>query len=238
MATGLYAIGICYFFDPFILAKTEASFNLVSSIGVLSFTIAFAILRLTINLKREKSILYFSVFVLALTIPAIISWFFLNAQGEFFILYITAFFIASIPPTVLVLIWSVLPRILNNPLPIEPTQIAEEYFEIRNSKNKLIFKSEINRIIQFEANDNYCITHYLDKDDNYNKSMDRISLKAVQDKISGKSASFFRVHKSHIINTKFIDKIGGKSQSHKITMKHSNIESPVSRTFDISQLEQ
>ncbi|MCH2229917.1 MAG: LytTR family transcriptional regulator [Crocinitomicaceae bacterium] len=236
IATGLYAIAICYFFDPFTLAKAPTSINLFLAIGTFSFAIVFTILRLSINIQKEKSILFFSVFILALIIPAIISWIFLGLKNEYFILYITAFFIASIPPTVLLLIWSALPKILNKEAN-EIEQKEEAYFEIRNSKNRLLFKVSFDRVIHFEANDNYCITHYLNDNDEVKKSMDRISLKSVQDITDQKSNAFHRVHKSHIINTNFIEKVSGKSQAHRILMKHSKNEIPVSRSFNINILE-
>lgn len=237
VATGLYAIIVCYFFNPFTLASQNNTPNLlIIGIGILSFTIALAILRVTLNRDKQTSALYFSVFVLSLVIPGLITWFFIDAQIEYFILYISAFFIASIPPTVLLLIWAVIPRFLNHgntPIPEEKI----EYFEIRNSKNRLVFRVNLDEIIQFEANDNYCVTHFLDDEENYKKSMDRISLKAVNDQISSKSESFFRVHKSHIINTKYLDKIGGKAQAHRLTLKYTESEVPVSRSFDINLLE-
>ena len=108
-------------------------------------------------------------------------------------------------------------------------------FILKNDAGKILLYLNVNRIIAFEANDNYVITYYLSDDNVLQKSMDRVSLKKVEELIN-QHDHFFRVHKSHIINKKFVHSIGGKSQAYKIKMSFVNSEVPVSRSFDISQI--
>lgn len=106
---------------------------------------------------------------------------------------------------------------------------------LKNDSGKILLDLNANRIIAFEANDNYVITYHISAENVLQKSMERTSLKKVEELIE-QHDHFFRVHKSHIINKKFVHSIGGKSQAYKIKMSFIDIEIPVSRSFDISQI--
>jgi tetratricopeptide (TPR) repeat protein len=110
-------------------------------------------------------------------------------------------------------------------------------FQLENEKGKILLKIAMNQIISFEANDNYVITHYLSEDDNFQKSMERASLKKIEVLLSG-NPTFHRVHKSHIVNENHVKSIAGKAQSYKIEMNHLETAIPVSRSFDIKQISQ
>lgn len=109
-------------------------------------------------------------------------------------------------------------------------------FILRNDADKVLLEVPMNRIICFEANDNYVIIHYLSKDDKKQKSMERVSMKNIEELIAEQNIHFHRVHKSHIVNKQFVESISGKSQSYKIKMQHVDDLIPVSRAFDIEQL--
>ncbi|MCR9172076.1 MAG: tetratricopeptide repeat protein [bacterium] len=118
---------------------------------------------------------------------------------------------------------------LNNEL--EPRAM----FVLKNNSGKIVLEIEADRVISFEANDNYVITYYLSNDNTLQKSMERTSLKKIEALIEGNS-NFYRVHKSYVINKKHLLSVGGKSQAYKINMQFLKEPIPVSRSFDINQI--
>lgn len=119
-------------------------------------------------------------------------------------------------------------------------QIIEETnidFVLTNENGKVLLDVKTNKIICFEANDNYAVTYYLNDKDEVKKSMERISLKKIEDILKRISASSFeRVHKSYLINTKYVEEITGKAQAYKLEMSRLQFKIPVSRSFKISVL--
>jgi len=108
-------------------------------------------------------------------------------------------------------------------------------FVLLNDGGKVLLKIPIKQIICFEANDNYVVTYYLDKEGKLKKSMERISLKKIDEIIESLGVNFFsRVHKSYVINHLAIEQIKGRAQAQKIKLKNLEILIPVSRTFDLS----
>lgn len=118
----------------------------------------------------------------------------------------------------------------------QPTQVKEPPFELKNDSGKVLLNTTMNKIICFEANDNYVITHYLNKDNELQKSMERASLKKIEELLGKDNSSFYRVHKSHIVNKNHVRLVEGKSQAYKIRMDYLDTTVPVSRSFDITQL--
>lgn len=106
-------------------------------------------------------------------------------------------------------------------------------FRLENDAGKVLLEIEINRIICFEANDNYVITYYLSKEDDLIKSMERSSLKRVSELIADIAPEFYRVHKSFIVNRNFVETVVGKSQAYKVRMRYMEDVVPVSRSFEI-----
>jgi len=107
---------------------------------------------------------------------------------------------------------------------------------MKNDAGKTLLEVDTDKIICFEANDNYVITYYLDTDLVLNKSMERISLKRIQETLGEGNQHFFRVHKSFIVNKSFVEAINGKSQAFKIKLTFIDSPLPVSRSFDITQI--
>jgi len=108
-------------------------------------------------------------------------------------------------------------------------------FQLKNHSGKELLNVETNKIIAFEANDNYVITYYLSEQKVLQKSMERASLKKVEE-IIDEHQGFYRVHKSYIINKTYVDSITGKSQAYRIKMNYIENAVPVSRNFDISKI--
>jgi tetratricopeptide (TPR) repeat protein len=115
------------------------------------------------------------------------------------------------------------------------TQKAEQPFKLVSNSGKVLLEISFSSIVCFEANDNYVITHYL-LNDEIQKSMERVSLKKIESIIGEGETSFFRVHKSYIINKVHLQKIEGKSQAYKIRMAHIEKPIPVSRSFDMQTM--
>ena len=96
-------------------------------------------------------------------------------------------------------------------------------------------KVPVKQVICFEANDNYVVTYFLDKEGKLKKSMERISLKKIDEILDSIHIDYFsRVHKSYLINHLMIEEIKGKAQAQKIKLKNLEILIPVSRSFDLS----
>jgi DNA-binding LytR/AlgR family response regulator len=113
---------------------------------------------------------------------------------------------------------------------------STKQFDLINETGKLIISLPENKIICFESNDNYVITYYLDNNYNLKKSMDRASLKQIETVIIQSGFTFLRVHKSHLINPLFVERILGRTQAHKLKLHFIDEPVSVSRNFDVSQI--
>lgn len=112
-----------------------------------------------------------------------------------------------------------------------------KHFIIKNNVGKLSIKINLDAILCFESSDNYVFIHYL-TEDKVDKKMDRITLKKIENILQRLDASnFFRIHKSFIINADYVEKVSGKSQSLKLKLKSFENTIPVSRSFDLTSLE-
>ena len=157
-------------------------------------------------------------------------------------LFILTFGIVGLVPGLIALFYSVLLDVKRRMQ--EPNKVKEKletevpFFEIRNAKNRLEFKEEINRIAFFESDDNYVVVHYFDDEENRQRSVQRMTLKNVEQELeSCNCTDFRRVHKSYLIHHSFVDIVEGKSQAYRIVLKGIEEQIPVSRNFDICSLE-
>jgi len=110
-------------------------------------------------------------------------------------------------------------------------------FEIENNRGKSLIKTPLKDIISFEASDNYVTVYFISTNGELQKTMLRISMKLILSELEKLNSSFLRVHKSHIVNPEQIEAISGKSQAYKLKMQHSDLLVPVSRSFDIQQIQ-
>lgn len=109
-------------------------------------------------------------------------------------------------------------------------------FKLENDKGKIRIELIVDQILCFEANDNYVVIYHLDESNSVQKSMQRISLKKVEQILRELNVTFKRVHKSYLINPSHIEKVGGKAQAYRVRLKHFDKEVPVSRNFQISDI--
>ena len=112
----------------------------------------------------------------------------------------------------------------------------EKVIKLTNPAGKLLFEACYADIILFQANDNYVVFHYL-VEGNPRKTMERISLKKIESILIENDIKFYRIHKSFIANPDFIIGIAGSSQAHKLKLRHLNFDAPVSRAFDLKQID-
>ncbi len=116
-------------------------------------------------------------------------------------------------------------------------KIEDIQFVLENENGKILLNIPIKSILCFEANDNYVVTYYIDKQEKLKKSMERVSLKRIEEIIQSlKVENFSRVHKSYLINRDEVEEIKGKAQAHKVKLNYLEILVPVSRSFQISLL--
>lgn len=120
----------------------------------------------------------------------------------------------------------------STPIKEEPKAID---FILENENGKILLKVPLESILCFEANDNYVVTYYLGNNNQVKKSMERFSLKKIEEILENiKAPNFLRVHKSYLVHKIYVEEIKGKSQAHKLKMEHLDIMVPVSRSFQIS----
>ena len=112
--------------------------------------------------------------------------------------------------------------------------VEEPKLQLTNEAGKILLSIVPSKIICFEANDNYVVTYYLSAENELKKSMERISLKKIEEILESLDNEFHRVHKSYIVNPNFVEKISGRSQSYKLNISYIESPIPVSRKFDIS----
>lgn len=241
-AITLYFALLLYFIDPFVFLNEPlgAMSNPVwATILNFSFLLLFSLgaVSLGSNLGR---ILYASGIVLSATFTSLIG-FFVNGNGGNLVLFLSAFvFIAFLPTAVFILSFIYFDvrdkiQVITDSFSADSAN-SRQILRLSNDKGKVILEVEMERIICFEANDNYVITYYLSQNNQVDKSMERISLKRIEESIHHLDKQFARVHKSYIINPDFVTKITGRSQAYKIEMEHIQKSVPVSRNFNIELL--
>lgn len=154
------------------------------------------------------------------------------------ILYLLTFIIIPLPLVALHVLLQIRSQISNGIIrkttrDREPDGSAN-LFELFNESGKQVLSLPGNKIICFEANDNYVITYFLDENNVLKKSMDRSSLKQIENRVQKSNLSFLRVHKSFLINPIYVEGVLGRSQAYKLKLHFIQEPVSVSRSFDIS----
>lgn len=247
----LNRFGMIYFLYNLLVVSILNPFFLLD-VGTVSVPVLYGLFSLFIlivalftisnnNAKKHLNIIIPLSILLVSTLPALVIWLYFKKDFEQFSIYLSSFIISSLPIILLHSFWRIISSIQN-----KNTELADTKDAGTEIKDKLVFRIKDYRgndavnvpyedILIFESRDNYVYTYYNDQGKNLTTT-DRFSLKMAEKIIAADKQNFKRVHKSFIINEKWIESITGKSQAYKIKMKQLNREIPVSRNFDIDTI--
>jgi hypothetical protein len=254
---GIYEVVMLFVFDVFSLFKFDFSLFFLYSFSFL-LIVGFNVFLNSLFAKNTflKSYVFFNYLTSSFLCGVFVS-IVVGDSLNIYLVLISSFVIPSFLPTLFVFLSSlflgskseskvkeegkVKESLANqNEKEIVQDQLIEETnidFVLTNENGKVLLDVKTNKIICFEANDNYAVTYYLNDKDEVKKSMERISLKKIEDILKRISASSFeRVHKSYLINTKYVEEVTGKAQAYKLEMSRLQFKIPVSRSFKISVL--
>jgi DNA-binding LytR/AlgR family response regulator len=248
---GFYQMLIGLFFGSYIFL--DSSIDMWSYLGgvltliTLMQLITLIIISKKVDSARNRSIFVGISFLFSSFVGGTLTFVVFSSNYRSYFIYIASFLISAFLPSVLFLLNFMFKdaavRLTNlqkkstiqNPKPV--TDNTEKVFHLENENGKLLLEVPIDRIICYEANDNYVITYYLDKQQSLKRSMERVSLKKVEELLAIESVDFFRVHKSYLINPDYLEEIKGKAQAYKIKLREFESLIPVSRSYDITILE-
>lgn len=239
------------------------SFNFYLLVFLIVFGLHFLIHSIVDTIKAEigiKRIINSTSFIFTAVLASTTIWWIFEGGNSIVIYLITAFIIPSLFPAIgyflislfkenlaeIEVVNSVTNAITSSTVintnqefhqPIKEKQKDEIQFVLENENGKELLNVPIKSILCFEANDNYVVTYYIDKQDKLKKSMERVSLKKIEEIILKLNIdNFSRVHKSYLINRDEVEEIRGKAQAHKVKLNNLEILVPVSRSFQISLL--
>lgn len=249
---GLYQLALIWLFDIFSFFKNDLSSIIayvISFITIVLFHLIsdFILSKLFKSDQMEGAVKSIS-FISSSFLASLSCFWILKGDTTVLLIIISAFVIPALLPSITFFLLHIFKE--NESIEVQPQiiyvgqakeEVKEEQiirFILENESGKKLLDVAINRIICFEANDNYVVTYYLDKEDKIKKSMERISLKKIEEMLNGLGVtSFSRVHKSYLVHQLFISEIKGKAQAQKIKLHHLEILVPVSRTFNLSTLD-
>lgn len=237
IAFGLYSILVVVLFNPF----TFIGVNLGVLLLTIQFALFFGLIFLTMSYfswgdDRKNLIFRTASDLLVSLIVGLLILMLFGKSFEHSLVFTSTYVILPIP----VIAIRVLDFLLNDfksKVKFETNRddnLDEDIkLKITNEAGKVLLNISFSKVICFEANDNYVITYYLSNDGDLKRSMERISLKKIEDLIKGFEDSFYRVHKSYIVNSNYVEKITGRSQAYKLKISYLEELVPVSRSFDI-----
>lgn len=235
----VYCLVICVLFGSFALLTSFFQPIGYLLMAAIPFTAIWLLLkRMSLNeaLVRNTWFVIGALFAAPLMV-GLIAFLFSNGSELGGLVYFSSFLIMPILPVVLLVVWLVFEELKskvilrNDALPKE--QPLKFQLPAENGKSEAY---QLNRIIAFEANDNYVNLYMLSEKEEVVKVMHRMSMRFAQGVLNDLNADFFRVHKSYIINPAYLDTIEGKAQAYKLNMRHLPNPISVSRSFDIDQL--
>jgi len=236
-----FILVFCLVLNPFVFLGrgTFIIESIIVAVAIFSLKLAieFVFKKMWVDTKSELTLIL--PFALSPIIIGVISYFVFLSDSTNFFIYITTFVIIAFIPIITVFLNNLFVDLSNKIVLIgeQGSEINEgPLLKMSNDAGKSIFEVQLNKVICYEANDNYVLTYFFDSNDTISKSMERISLKKIENEVDALSSDFCRVHKSFLVNKGFITDINGKSQSYKLKLKSFHKEVPVSRNFDINQL--
>jgi len=235
----VYSAVVLTLFNPFeLILEQSFLFQLIVSCGFIFilFLILVASMRLT-NVGLTKKVIFNSAFVVAPIATGVITFFLFSEDQLHFLIYVSSFIVSSLLPVSLAILYAIFEEVKGK-ITISSEFVEQHsdasFLKLINDNGKVLLNVELSNIICFEANDNYVITYYLKSNGELEKSMERVSLKKIEEILSPLSDNFQRVHKSYIVNQTYVTQIQGKAQSYRLKLEGLTFMAPVSRNFDIS----
>jgi hypothetical protein len=217
------------FINPFKVyhsVSQEQTFLIIS----ISLGIFIAVLVLSqIAQKIKKSVLASALIPLVYFIALIVIFY---GEGYFDLLLMAL--AASIVPVFISIIFSQSPSTLLTLKEIVPDEMRVDMIRISGSNQNEEFELEANKLIAFEANDNYVNISFLDEENKHQKKVFRTTLKAISQQLA-EQTNFLKIHRSVIINTELIEDLLGTAQSRKVKMKYGDLTFPVSRNIRVEK---
>lgn len=245
---GIYTALIVFFFSSLtFVASTVNSVIIYVALIAIIFSVELALLE-WVKRRNTNGRSYRTFFVLSFQLAGIVSsfivWLLFQTNQSSLFLFMTTFLVGALLPTMIVILYFIFneakskishtPAIAKNIV----DETAEAMFCLESETGKMLLKLPVNQLICFEANDNYVIIYYVDKNNNLKKLMERFSLKKMEEILLLENVKFERVHKSFLINPNFLVAISGKAQAYKLELNGLENLIPVSRSYSINVLEQ
>jgi DNA-binding LytR/AlgR family response regulator len=233
-----YSAIVLAIFNPFELI-TSQSFLLPLLISVGFIFVIFIGLILLVKLVSSsilKKTLFCASFAIAPFASAIITFLLFSEERSHFAIYISSFIVSALLPLSLAILYTIFQDIQSKITISSETAEQESddsVLKLTNDNGKVLLNVKLSRIICFEANDNYVVTYFNNSKGELEKSMERVSMKKIEEILTPLSRNFQRVHKSYIVNQLYVIQVQGKAQSYRLKLDGLSIDVPVSRNFDI-----
>jgi len=214
-----------WFFIPILLAVNWLSYSVIYQISLI--------------FKWNQNLLLnaFKHFFFAI-LSSILLFSFSQINANYYTAYFSGFLLVGVVFTSFDYLLTALEELsdLKQHIPVNRTsEIANPHFQLFNSKGRITFDVSVDEILCFEANDNYLTIHYLENGVS-KRSMERLSIRKAEEMILSLSNDFVRVHKSFLVNQKQVKAIVGKSQNYRLQLSGIELEVPVSRRLNVSDL--
>lgn len=245
---GIYSALIAIFFDSysFVNPKPVSVVGYLSLIGFASLVELVLLELVRVQMVNGKNFrgLFVSSFHISGVVASCCCWLIFHGKDSSLFLFITTFLVGALLPTMIVVLYFIFNDAklkISTKETIEKEKSEIEYiplFCLESETGKTLLKLPIHQLICFEANDNYVIIYYLDKNDSLKKLMERFSLKKMEEILFKENVKFERVHKSFLINPTRLIAISGKAQAYKLELEGLDSLIPVSRSYSINLLEQ
>lgn len=224
--------------NPFTFIESDPWISsLLVFLGAFIWLTLFGFLLAKTHEPRTRRLLLLVYLILASLLSACGPWLLLSQDSSTLLLYLSSFVISALLPIVVCVLWFIFDD-LQSKITVTSSASAEEklpVLKLVNDKGKVLFKVDLHKVLCFEANDNYVVTYYVDEKNGLSKTMERVSLKHINEIVEGMQVDFARVHKSYLVNPKFVRQVEGKSQAYRLRLEYLEKAIPVSRNFDVGQ---
>lgn len=243
----IWLLNICSFFGD------QVNHFVIYLIVLITMFLSNALILNILSKNKFRSRFLFLSYIFASFFTAIVLVLFVRPNLHVVVLSFSALVVPSILPSVLVFLSDLFGLKSENThvelakvefgtdqdqvLDSEKEEQNEVDFVLTNENGKVLLNVKSSKILCFEANDNYAVTYYLNESGEVKKSMERISLKKIEDILEEIGVTFFeRVHKSYLININYVNDVKGKAQAYKVQLFDLPFLVPVSRSFKVDTL--